>query len=249
MSTKTIPKAYATPSADLKSVLGNFVQNRMKQIDTVTIGIIQTFYPETQTADILPAIKRWAQTEKADTVVFKAESQPVLTGVPVSFPSGGGWTMTFPVSAGDECILLAVQRDSSNWRTSGGEVEAESPRRSHSFKDAIAIVGINSEATALSSFNSSEPELRNESGSVKFTLGETGASINDGVFSAVSYENLATALALQDTALNAEFTKLTTTLSQMVTAFTALGYDVTDYIQGVITTDITSAQVEELKLP
>lgn len=90
--------------------------------------------------------------------------------------------------------------------------------------------------------------IQNDKGN--YTIDADGIHIfNDGTDFAVAFEDLTTAFTNQDTATNAEFTKLTTTISAMVTAFAALGVTIPPYVQGTITTDISGAKVEDVKLP
>jgi len=72
--------------------------------------------------------------------------------------------------------------------------------------------------------------------------------INGNTDFAVNYNNLEISLTNQDTLINAELTKLTATISAMVTAFSALGVTIPPYVQGAVTTDITSAKNDKVLL-
>lgn len=73
--------------------------------------------------------------------------------------------------------------------------------------------------------------------------------INGNADNAVAYTDLAAGLANQDTAINSELSKISTTLAAMVTAFAAQGYTITPYIRSNVTTDISAAKVDTVKLP
>jgi hypothetical protein len=49
---------------------------------------------------------------------------PILINVPVQFPRGGCFLLTFPVTKGDECLIMFAERDA---------------KRFHSLSDATAI--------------------------------------------------------------------------------------------------------------
>lgn len=166
-----IPKALASgTSGNMQDAINNLITNKIREIDTASIGIIEKFDPVTQTATIQIAIDRVIQTETADSIIIETESNPLLVNVPVMFPGGGDWFLTFPVKKGDECLLIASQRSIDNWKNNGGVQEPSNVRRYLSIKDAVAIVGLNSKASALTSFNSSDPELRTRDGSTVLNL-------------------------------------------------------------------------------
>ena len=61
-------------------------------------GIINSFDPATQTAVIQPALRRRVKGE--------AVSLPLLYDVPVFFPGSRVSGITWPVAAGDECLVV-----------------------------------------------------------------------------------------------------------------------------------------------
>lgn len=169
--TKTILKALdASRSSSFRAILERFIINRIKEINTVNVGIIESFDSEKQTATIQPAIKVFDITETESEYIYESVTPKLLTNVPVVFPGGGGWHMTFPVKKGDECMLFYTQRSIGIWKKFGGVRDQSHFGRHHSNKDAIAVVGIKPSESSLPTFNSSEPELRNDSGSMRITL-------------------------------------------------------------------------------
>lgn len=57
-------------------------------------GIIQSFDPGTVTCVVQPAIRYIGTDSKGQSIT---KSFPLLVDVPVTFPRGGGYTLTFPV--------------------------------------------------------------------------------------------------------------------------------------------------------
>jgi hypothetical protein len=89
------------------------------------------------------------KTQKADIKIDMQElyqngtslDYPVLSGVPVIFPRCGGASITMPISRGDTCLVMFLDRDSTAWLLGGKNVKPKS-MRSHHLSDAIAIMGL-----------------------------------------------------------------------------------------------------------
>ncbi|HBC8135991.1 TPA: hypothetical protein KE125_002059 [Escherichia coli] len=136
-------------------------------------GIIQSFDPVTVTCTVQPAI--YGQ-RLGDDGALVSEEIPILPDVPVVFPRGGGCTLTFPVKAGDECLLVFSDRCIDFWWQSGGVQEPVDPRQ-HDLSDAFAIVGPQSQAQKISSISTSAVELRSDDGGTKLSLNPSTGSI------------------------------------------------------------------------
>ena len=83
---------------------------------------------------------------------------PPLTLVPVWFPGGGGYSMTFPVKPGDECLLVFHDRELDNWYLNGAGIPPTLPR-AHDLADAIALVGMRSSPRALGNGSTSAVQI------------------------------------------------------------------------------------------
>ena len=66
---------------------------------------------------------------------------PVLTSVPIIFPSSGGASITMPIKRNDSCIVFFTDRDITNWLL-GASNQPPQTRRVHSLNDAVAIMGL-----------------------------------------------------------------------------------------------------------
>lgn len=131
------------------------------QIRVAMPGIIQSFDPDAVTCTVLPAIKGTDGNESVDI--------PLLVDVPVVFPRGGGCTLTFPVKAGDECLLIFSDRCIDFWWQSGG-VQEPVDTRQHDLSDAFAIVGPQSQAKKISGISTSAAQFRSDDGSTYFEI-------------------------------------------------------------------------------
>lgn len=123
-------------------------------------GIIQSFDPDAVTAVIQPAIKGVEHdTSGAEISV----NLPLLVDVPVVFPRGGGCTLTFPVTAGDECLVIFADRCIDFWWQSGG-IQEPVDGRMHELSDAFCIVGPQSQAKKISGISTTAAQLRTDDG-------------------------------------------------------------------------------------
>jgi len=73
---------------------------------------------------------------------------PLCLDCPVQFPSGGGYTLTFPITKGDEGILIFSSRCIDKWWKDGG-VQQQAVLRMHDLSDGMFIPGIRSQARKL----------------------------------------------------------------------------------------------------
>lgn len=123
-------------------------------------GIIQSFDAEAVTATIQPAVK--ASVRQADGSVVSV-ALPLLVDVPVHFQRGGGVTLTFPITEGDECLVIFADRCIDYWWQNGGVQEPVDPRQHH-LADAFALVGPQSQAKKISGISTSAAQLRTDDG-------------------------------------------------------------------------------------
>ncbi|HHD2887225.1 TPA: Gp138 family membrane-puncturing spike protein [Klebsiella pneumoniae] len=124
-------------------------------------GIIQSFDPDAVTAVVQPAIKG---AEKDESGAEVSVNLPLLVDVPVLFPRGGGCTLTFPVEAGDECLVIFADRCIDFWWQSGG-VQEPVDGRMHDLSDAFCIVGPQSQAKKIGGISTTGAQLRTDDGS------------------------------------------------------------------------------------
>lgn len=137
-------------------------------------GIIQSFDPDAVTAVVQPAIKGAEQDESG---AEGSVNLPLLVDVPVLFPRGGGCTLTFPVKAGDECLVIFADRCIDFWWQSGG-IQEPVDERMHDLSDAFCIVGPQSQAKKIGGISTSAVELRSDDGETKLSLNPASGAIN-----------------------------------------------------------------------
>ena len=150
---------------DLAESIIYLVDERIKTfkstLNTVIVGEIVSFDPATVTAEIQIGV-----TFPLDG----GEMMPItnLLNVPIMALKAGGFTMTFPVKAGDECIVFFSQRDISTWIENGGQIQPSTPRQLN-LSDAVALVGLQSAKTRQQNYHADNFEIRSENASVSIS--------------------------------------------------------------------------------
>lgn len=137
---------------ELSDVLGEWQRGVFLALKCHHIGTIVSFNAILQTAKVNVNYPRTViQTnEKTGGQDRISRAYPPLSDVPVVFLGGGNGSLTFPVTPGDECLILFNDRAIDTWLSGGGYASLPS-NRLHSFSDAIALVGIRSYPNKLPS--------------------------------------------------------------------------------------------------
>ncbi|EIV5270879.1 Gp138 family membrane-puncturing spike protein [Klebsiella pneumoniae] len=160
-----------TRSGALAQVLVSERRTLNEQLRVAMPGIIQSFDPESVTAVVQPAIR---YIERDNDGNQSTQDYPLLVDVPVIFPRGGGCTLTFPVSAGDECLVIFADRCIDFWWQSGG-IQEPVDGRMHDLSDAFCIVGPQSQAKKIGGISTTAAQLRTDDGSAIIELAAGGA--------------------------------------------------------------------------
>ncbi len=157
----------------LKDLLDLLKKDIFLNLNCHHIGTIQTFDPARQVAMATINYKKTYFKPNPVTGLYDPVlvDYPVLIDCPVVCLGGGTGALTFPIAPGDECLVVFNDRDIDNW-FSGSSNSAVATPRLHSFSDAVIIVGIRSQARALTNYNPLDVELRN--GVTKLALTPTG---------------------------------------------------------------------------
>lgn len=136
----------------LKDLLDYFGKQLKLEINCHHIGTIKSFDSANQTAQItINYTKTFQQLTSNGNVNVITSNYPLLAECPVICLGGGAGSLTFPISEGDECLVLFNDRDLDNW-FNGSSSSAPNTPRLHSFADAVALVGLRSLAKVLTSY-------------------------------------------------------------------------------------------------
>lgn len=133
-------------------------------------GVVKSFNAAKMTATVqLAILARVRAADKKGSVSWV--KIPLLTDCPVIFPSGGGFTLTFPIDPGDECLVSFSARCIDAWWQNGGEDNQQVDLRMHDLSDGFVTVGPRSQKRLLSPAPSaSDAVLRKDDNTVRIVL-------------------------------------------------------------------------------
>lgn len=155
---------------DLEEALRIALDGRVSSVWTSLPGIITKVNFQQMTVEVQPAIQAIITNPDGTT---KNVNLPLLVDVPIVFPSAGGFTLTFPIKAGDEVLVILACRCIDSWWQSGN-IGAPVEARMHDLSDGFAIPGPKSQPKKLSNISSSNVQLRNDSGSTFVEITPSG---------------------------------------------------------------------------
>lgn len=141
----TIPLNLNTANPGLKDLLNAFKIDTQLSINCHAVATIQSI--TTNDANgllVVSATINYSRTyfdrQPNGTYQAKLVDYPQLVDCPLVVLGGGSTALTFPVSKGDQCLILFNDRDLNNW-FAGASSGPVASARLHSFTDAIALVG------------------------------------------------------------------------------------------------------------
>jgi len=128
-------------SPELSEVLNTLLEGALDELHVSLPGKVTRYDGSKQQADVQPLVKVWHEEEDGTRV---ARALPVVTGVPVVFPGGGGFVVQFPISVGDTVLLVFSAVSLDKWLAGGGGPVDPEGGGAHSLADAVAMPGLRS---------------------------------------------------------------------------------------------------------
>lgn len=146
-----------------------------KKVRTSYPGKIVSFDPATQVARVQVARERYVDNLEGLNI---KQNSPILVDVPVHFPQGGGYSLTFPIAPNDNCLVMFAERGYSHWLYKAmmeiGTFASGIPKsdfyRRYDVNDSFALVGFNPIPAAIPDFQAGSVELRNAARTQRVTL-------------------------------------------------------------------------------
>ena len=118
----------------LIDLLREHARDILRSMNCAAVGRIESYDATKKTAEVHVLFKRMLPDGTT------ASYTPLLD-VPVVTMQGGGAYLQFPVSAGDQCLVVFADRNIDAWFKTGAEA-IPYDARSHSLSDAVAVVGL-----------------------------------------------------------------------------------------------------------
>lgn len=168
------------------------MQSELRDLNTAIPGHIESYDAETRTASISIPIVNYTEGEQPSDEV--EEDWPVLLGVPVWFPGGGSFHMSWPLANGDPVLIVFCQRDISEWFVSDGK-EPHAPEfpELHTENAAICIPRLYPEKAEKK--DASDTDVTLQFKTTKFILKPNGDVVIEGPKLIVGSDSGSTPLA------------------------------------------------------
>lgn len=166
-------------------LLKDVLDARLGEVHVSMPGRIKSYDASTQLADVECLLNPTLMTaEGEETVVIG-----VITNVPIEFPSGGGYFISFPLEAGDPVKLTFHDYSLDVWMQRGGVVDVKD-LRSHHQSDASAYPGLRAKPEKLTSASATKLVIgKDDDASMQITIDGSTIKLSDNATKFVAYGN------------------------------------------------------------
>lgn len=157
----------------IKQALGQF----QSKIWTALPAMVKSYNPSGGgggTVEAQPTIQ--AQLRQPNGI-WVDTTMPLCVDCPVMFPGAGSFTLTFPITAGDEGLLVFSSRCIDSWWQSGG-IQKQAELRMHDLSDGFFFPALLSQANKVPDVSANTCQLRSKDGSVSIELDSMTGQIN-----------------------------------------------------------------------
>lgn len=117
----------------LAQVLQDAIDAKICELHVCLPARVESYDAGTQKANVKPLLQK-------KYVDGRVVSLPIVNNVPVIMPRTGKAFLSLPLAPGDTVTLLFAERSLDKWKSTGGEVNPDDPRK-HNLSDAFAIPG------------------------------------------------------------------------------------------------------------
>jgi hypothetical protein len=162
---------------------------------TAIPAVVVSFDPEKQTVVVQPTIQEIINQPPPATPQVQnpgtAQNIPVATtikpiqDVPILMSRVPGWSITFPIIPGTECLLIFADTCIDGWWQNGG-INPPFDRRRHDLSDAFAVFGPWSQPNVLSNYSTSSVQIRSDDQAIVIDLSSAGISITGPLIKALA---------------------------------------------------------------
>jgi hypothetical protein len=150
----------------MTDVLNYWFENFAGSFNCIKIGKINAVNKTNQTVDVQILHKR---INESNLIKRELRDYPLLKSVPFIILGGGNSYLTFPISVGDNCLLLFNDYEIDRWWDTGESLPANFERK-HDISDAFALVGVHSMVDLIQGYSNYVHLKYSDSSSI--TVGE-----------------------------------------------------------------------------
>lgn len=151
----------------------------MCMLRCATVGKVVSFDADAQTCVVQPVTQETVLLPPPATPqnpspgvtqnIPTAVSISPIQDVPIFMMRVPGWSMTLPITAGTECLLIHPDNCIDGWWQSG-QISPQLDRRRHDLSDAIAFFGPWSQPNKLANYSTTSMQLRSDDQTVVVDL-------------------------------------------------------------------------------
>lgn len=129
------PHAFDLVTGDEGDAVTTIAGRLDAQIDTSAIAIVESYDLTSQKMQATPVVN--------GRLAGRPSQAPPIPNMPVVYPAGGGYSITWPVAAGDFVKVDAASRSHDEWKASQGQLGTITPRdpRRHDLQDGLVTPG------------------------------------------------------------------------------------------------------------
>lgn len=140
-------------STALSEIIRRAIESRLVEVHTALIGRVVSYDSANQCADI-ELVSRRPLVDGSGNVTH--ETLPILPDVPIAFPRGGGFAITWPLNPGDAVQVVFNTYSAAEW-VETGEPSNPGDTRAHGLGSAVAYPCVATAAQTLA--GAAEPAL------------------------------------------------------------------------------------------
>jgi len=155
------------------AVLQSLVKQALYDARVAMPGVVQSFDAAKQTVTVQLAVREKINQNLVPTDV----DVKLLVDVPIVLPRGGGFSLTLPVKAGDECLVVFGDRCIDSWWQNGGTENAQAAKFCHDIGDGFAVLGPWSQPRVLPNYSQDAVQLRSDDGQTLIEINGPEANI------------------------------------------------------------------------
>lgn len=151
--------------ADAVEQFRSAFEGSQSDVWTTLPGRIESVDFDKMTVNVQPTLMALVTNKDGSTEWIEL---PLLLDCPIVFPNGGGFSLTFPLEAGDEVMVSFSSRCIDNWwAQSGGTGPSgagytQAELRMHSLSDGFAVPGPRNTSRVIPDISTTDVQLRND---------------------------------------------------------------------------------------
>jgi hypothetical protein len=163
------PREYLNDNEEASRLM---LDGRQAGVWTAMPAIVQSVNFEAMTCVCQIAIQGRTEDQNGN---IQFQNISLIQDVPICFPSAGGFTITMPIAARSEVLLVFASRCIDSWWQNGGYENIPMEFRMHDLSDGFCIPGPKSQPNVIANISSTDCQIRNDAGTSYISITASGA--------------------------------------------------------------------------